>query len=733
MIYKSEEKNIGLFAATNIGVGAIVGGGFLALAGVAFVKAGPSAIVAFVLNGIVAYITALSFAQMSVSFPESGGTYTFTKKVFHVRASFAVGWILWFASIMASVLYAMGVASYSISAIQSLYQTFAGTMPVWINSRPMIIMISAGVTIFYALQIAHRTGQGSQWETVGKLILFSILIIVGIFFLFRQPFKIIHTRLTPFFGGGINGILQAMGYTVITFQGFDLIAAVAGKVQNPERNIPLSMFVSISIALLIYIPFLFIISIIGVRPGESIVALSLKHPETVVAIAVRNYLGSVGYWLIVVAAILSMLSALYSNILAASHIAMAMSRDRTLPRFLSNIKRAVYASALIIIVAIMIVPDLPAAGATASLIFLICFTLVHITNILTRMRGGYSKGTLLKASFPFVPVVGMIICGLFAIFQGIAVPEAGRTLSIWLALGFFLYFALLADRAEVVDAMEKASNPDLSRLRGQSPLVLVPLANPYRAKAMVQVANALSNPQVGRSLLLFIVTGSIGDTTQIPSKLISTQNVIQEALTASYGSGLAPEALITVAPIACPEIIRVANVYRCESLLIGLTDLEKDTINPDLEELIHKVNCDIVFFKAPPDWQLSQVERILVPVGGRGGHDELRARLLGSLCRYLKPEVIFLKVVKQNMTEKEYALIRHKLTKFAEDEAPLQPSTDLIRSSNVIDGVRDYARASDLVILGIQRLGRRRKVFGKISLEITRSIKGATILISRRG
>jgi len=74
------ERNIGLLGATGIGVGAIVGGGILALAGVAFAATGPATLVAFGLNGAIAFLTALSFAEMASKFPESGGTYTFSKK-----------------------------------------------------------------------------------------------------------------------------------------------------------------------------------------------------------------------------------------------------------------------------------------------------------------------------------------------------------------------------------------------------------------------------------------------------------------------------------------------------------------------------------------------------------------------------------------------------------------------------------------------------------------------------
>jgi hypothetical protein len=70
----SDGRHLGLFAATTVGVGAIVGGGILALTGVAFATAGPGAILAFALNGGIAILTAASFAELAVRFPQSGGT-----------------------------------------------------------------------------------------------------------------------------------------------------------------------------------------------------------------------------------------------------------------------------------------------------------------------------------------------------------------------------------------------------------------------------------------------------------------------------------------------------------------------------------------------------------------------------------------------------------------------------------------------------------------------------------
>ena len=107
------ERTISLPGAIGIGVGAIVGGGILALSGVAFALTGPSAVLAFALNGAIAILTALSFAELATAFPQSGGPYLFAKRVMTVGAAFGVGWVVWFASIVAAALYAAGFGAFA--------------------------------------------------------------------------------------------------------------------------------------------------------------------------------------------------------------------------------------------------------------------------------------------------------------------------------------------------------------------------------------------------------------------------------------------------------------------------------------------------------------------------------------------------------------------------------------------------------------------------------------------
>ncbi|MEM6797313.1 MAG: amino acid permease, partial [Acidobacteriota bacterium] len=146
-----EERTLGLLGATGLGVGAIVGGGILALAGTAFATTGPSAVVAFALNGVIALLTALAFAELASSFPESGGTYSFAKKVMTVEVAFMVGWVVWFASIVAAVLYALGFATFFEIFLQELWRTGAvsallGPPPGWIDGHVFEVALALAAT-----------------------------------------------------------------------------------------------------------------------------------------------------------------------------------------------------------------------------------------------------------------------------------------------------------------------------------------------------------------------------------------------------------------------------------------------------------------------------------------------------------------------------------------------------------------------------------------------------------
>ncbi|MCG8468430.1 MAG: APC family permease, partial [Gemmatimonadetes bacterium] len=299
---RREERHLGLFGATAVGVGAIVGGGILALAGVAFATTGPSAIVAFGLNGVIALLTALSFADLSRRFPESGGTYTYAKKVLSIEVAFVVGWVVWFASIVAGVLYSLGFASFAAEGIERLLAASDVTAD-WIRGPVIRAALALGGIALYTSALARRASGGGNAATVGKVLVFAILIAGGVWGWIAGSPAALFDRLDPFLSAGPTGLIQAMGYTFIALQGFDLIAAAGGEVRDPQRTLPRAMYLSLAIALAIYLPLLFLLATVG-APETGVADAARDNPEGLVAEAVGRFMGPTGYWLVIVAGVL---------------------------------------------------------------------------------------------------------------------------------------------------------------------------------------------------------------------------------------------------------------------------------------------------------------------------------------------------------------------------------------------------------------------------------------------
>lgn len=720
---------LGVTGASAIGIGAIVGGGVMVLAGTAFRSTGPGAILAFALNGVVALLTVFSFAELGAMFPENGGVYVYARKVLGVRAAFGVGWVMWFAYIVAGVLYALGFAEYALASLGALWP---GTAPPWLTSRAAAVATALFAAGYYTIRLLRQVSGGGNWATWGKVIVFGLLILAGFWGLGAREDAAVANGIQPFLPGGTMGLIQAMGFTFIALQGFEIIGTVGGEVKNPSCTIPRAMFISLGAALVIYIPLLFVVSTAGVPEGDSIQAMSQRDPATVFAKAVGNYLGPVGFWLVMLAAVLSTLSALQANLMAASRIAFKMANDRTLPRILSAIHpknktpvAALYATSLALATILFMVPDLASAGAAASLIFLLCFCLGHVICLLARLRTSEAP-EFRSPWFPLVPILGGGLCLALAAFQGISVPAAGGIALVWSGLGVLLYFGLFSTRAQMVDESLVASDPELLRLRGESPIVLVPIANPERAAALVSIASTLAPAEVGRVMLATVVDPST-DTHGDP--ITVAQEALGAGVRASLNNNHEPLALLSISERRWGEIERIARQYRCHGVLLGGAHLTPERIE-ELEDFVHAVDSYVSFLFSGQNWSLKQCQRIVVPVGGRGAHQALRARVLGGLQRQKDRHVLWLQVLPKDTQERAAASAKSLLGQLAEDSTTGDSEVEVLLGDNFQHALLDVLQPSDLLLLGLAQ-DNGRKTFGAMIPTLVAASPCPTLVLAR--
>ena len=104
---------IGLWGAVAIGVGGMVGGGIFAVLGLAVQLAHGGTPVAFALAGVVALLTAYSYARLSVAYPSRGGTVAFLDRAFGSGMfTGSLNVLLWLSYVVMLSLYAFAFGSY---------------------------------------------------------------------------------------------------------------------------------------------------------------------------------------------------------------------------------------------------------------------------------------------------------------------------------------------------------------------------------------------------------------------------------------------------------------------------------------------------------------------------------------------------------------------------------------------------------------------------------------------
>lgn len=732
-------RRMGFWGATAVGVGAIVGGGILALAGAAVATAGRGAVVAFAVNGVIALLTALSMGEMASRFPGGGGTYAFSRRVLSVEAAFAVGWVAWFASIVAGVLYALGFGYFAVVAAGDLCGIAGCSAPGWLSHAAAVPVVAAVATAGLAWAGSRGGGGGGAWLNALKVAVFAVLIAGGLWRAASgggagQGSPLIAPEDEAFFVGGLAGLVTAMGYSFIALQGFDLIAAVGGSVRAAGRNVPRAMVASLGVALSIYLPLLAVVVTVGLDAGATPSSMAIDDPEGLIARAAANFLGPVGYALVIGAAVISMFTALAANVMAAGQIAAAMAADRVLPVWMAtrNIRgaaaAATWVTAGLVIVLCFSIPDVSAAGAASGLIFLLTFAVAHWLAILMRQRSADGPPPFAVPLFPAVPIVGGLACLALAIFQGVVVPSAGAIAVGWLSIGAVMFLTLFARRARTMDAASLAVDPELIRFRGHVPVMLVPIANPHGADSMIRLAGRLVPAGIGRVMAQTVIVAGEDWTPGHASS--SPWLVLDAVLRSSFNRGIRVEVLTTVSSSPMREIENTARVHRCESVLLGLTHIADDADDQPLEGLLGTLDTDVVVLRhGSRDW--SDCSRIVVPVAGRGGHDYLLARLLASIAA--EREVHFVRVMPTGSTAASRTRAAARLRTFADDNGVATTRCEVVVDDRPLDAVASLVGDDAMLVLGVQRLGARRKLFGSFTRELAHRIDAPMVIISRRG
>jgi amino acid transporter len=368
-----------------IGIGGMVGGGIFAVLGTAVEFARGATPLAFALAGLIALLTAHSYARLSASCPSAGGTVSFLDRAFGVDLwTGAVNLLLWFSYLVTIGLYARAFGAYGSRllvpepsfALEHLLLSAAIALPVAIN-----------------LLNADLVSRTETYVVVAKL-----TILVGVAASGMNSVE--SARLSMETWLDIPQIVAGSMVIFVAYEGFELIANAGEDTRDPQRSLPRALYGSVVFVMALYVA-LSVVTV-GSLPASAIDAAK----EYALAAAARPALGPVGFTMVGVAALLSTFSAVNATLYGDGRLAYMLARDGELPEIFEQRvwSRPIGAVAATGCFALLIANflDVTEIAIIASAGFLLIFTSVNLAACKLAREIGSSR---------WIPVLSALASG----------------------------------------------------------------------------------------------------------------------------------------------------------------------------------------------------------------------------------------------------------------------------------------------------------------------------------
>ena len=425
----SLKKNLTLFDVYAISTGAMFSSGFFLLPGIAAAEAGPSAILAYFVAGLLIMPSMLSIAELSTAMPKSGGAYYFLDRSLGPLAGTVGGLGTWLALVFKSAFALIGMGAYLTIFFDVPIQPLAAALTVAFavlnvvgaketsTLQRVLVAVLVGVLVFFTIEGLLAVGGGDSGRVQGQL--------------------------TPFFPFGATGFLATIGLVFVSYAGLTKAASVAEEVENPDRNLPLGMFLSLVTATALYVLGVYIM--VSVLPPDT-----LRSDLTPVATAGKVFLdwlpAPFGLILIVAAAIAAFASTGNAGILSASRYPLAMARDRLVPerfgrlgRFGTPTRSVIITAALMLVIIFTLSEE--GVAKLASAFQLLIFGFINFAVIIMRESQipSYAPGYR-SPLYPWTQVSGIVIAFFLITEMGpLAILFTGAVVLV--GIGWYFYYA----------------------------------------------------------------------------------------------------------------------------------------------------------------------------------------------------------------------------------------------------------------------------------------------------
>ncbi|WP_231186724.1 amino acid permease [Haladaptatus sp. DYF46] len=718
---KNLERDLGLYATVTISIGAMIGSGIFVLPGLAAAKTGPSVILAYLLAGLIVLPAALSKAEMATAIPEAGGTYLFIDRAMGPLPGTIAGIGAWFSLVFKSAFALVGLGAYLLLFVDI--------------STGLLTFVGIGLGLL--LIVVNIAGVKQTGRLQAGIVSFVLLVLVV--FVADGMTYVDQAQFHPFVTHGNTGLLAATGFVFVSYAGVTKIASVAEEVENPGRNIPIAILVSVLVMMLVYTLTVFVV--VGVVPAPE---LQMKHNLTPMAQAAQVFAGPLGELGLAVVAVLALTSMANAGILSSSRYPLAMSRDSLAPPQFSEVsdrfKTPIYAigfTGLILLVLIAFVPVVNLAKLASAFQILV---FVFINGALIAFRESeleWYTPEFTAPGYPWVQGFGAL-GGLLLLTQMGIIALGGAVGIILFSLAWYRFYGHERTEREgaALDAIRRSESSQTlveteRAVADGDGHVLVAMdtnTSAEREQTLLRVAASVAQQQGGTvHAIRFeevpdqLPLSSATEMTMEDRQFETQTHELAEALPARI------EASEVVSHDIKKAVINYADDLGIE-LILGEWRPEHwhaELLGNDVDWFMKHAPCTTVFLQ---DRGLKDVDDITV-LTQRRPYEPTKVALANAIANEQGATIRFVTAVKPSVSDEQLTVTREFLHDL-EGLCSVETKSEIIKVSDTVKGLVAASSSANLAILGTVAHSRvHEMLLGDPASEISSQLECSVLLV----
>ncbi|EEB82612.1 APC family permease [Roseobacter sp. GAI101] len=376
------------------GLGVTIGAGIYVLVGATAVQAGIHAPVSFLVAAFVMLFSASSFSELSGRFPQSAGEAAYVEAAFRLPSlTVLTGALLLVAGTISASAIAVGCAGYVALLVP---------LPLW-----LIITLTV---LFSGLVAAWGVVESVKFAAVLTIVEVLGLVVVVIAGIWHQPEIILALPSVlpdPSDTPALASIGMASLLAFFAFIGFDGMVNIVEETENPARNMPLGIFITLMITTLLY----FSVAAIAVLLlpledlGRSAAPISLLFES----------LTGMSPIAITLVAIAATLNGVIIQAILSARIIYGMAKVGRLPKGLAQLnartRTPLLATALVTGCTLVFAVFFPIGilAERTSQVVLVVFILINLSLLRIKWRGDPAPDGIFIVP-AIVPVIGLVTC-----------------------------------------------------------------------------------------------------------------------------------------------------------------------------------------------------------------------------------------------------------------------------------------------------------------------------------